>query len=88
MRVPPDACTLTIHTPSDVAADTAVATVFGMSWNFRSRKTRSPRATSVRTMSGPSVVKSRLPILNPPATPRSVSASASAAGAVFDVERD
>ena len=42
IRVPPDACTLTIHTPSDAAAATAVATVFGMSWNFRSRNTRSP----------------------------------------------
>ena len=39
---PPEAWTLTIHTPSDVAAATALATVFGMSWNFRSRNTRSP----------------------------------------------
>ena len=29
------------------------ATVFGMSWNFRSRKTRSPRATSSSTNAGP-----------------------------------
>ena len=43
---PPEACTLTIHTPSDVAAATAPATVFGMSWNFRSRNTRSPRPAS------------------------------------------
>ena len=40
---PPDAWTLTIQTPSRVAAATAPATVFGMSWNFRSRNTRSPR---------------------------------------------
>ena len=53
-RVPPDACTLTIHTPSRVAAATAPATVFGMSWNFRSRKTRSPRAASSSTIAGPS----------------------------------
>ena len=40
---------MTIQTPSRVAAATAPATVFGMSWNFRSRKTRSPRATSCST---------------------------------------
>ena len=44
IALPPDAWTLTIQTPSRVAAATAPATVFGMSWNFRSRKTRSPRA--------------------------------------------
>ena len=75
---PPDAWTLTIHTPSEVAAATALATVFGMSWNLRSRKTRSPLAASVRTMTGPSAVNSWLPILKPPTMPRSVSASCSA----------
>ena len=44
IAVPPLAWTFTIHTPSSVAAATAVATVFGMSWNFRSRNTRSPRS--------------------------------------------
>ena len=34
IRLPPDACTLTIHTPRADAASTAVATVFGMSWIF------------------------------------------------------
>ena len=43
---------------------------------------------NARTMSGPSEVKSRLPILNPPATPRSVSASAIASAPALDVERD
>ena len=84
---PPDACTLTIHTPSRVAAATAPATVLGMSWNFRSRKTRSPRAASSSTNDGPWLVNSRLPILNPPTTPRSSSASARARSDGVDVER-
>ncbi len=50
---PPSAWTLTIQTPSRVAAAMAPATVFGMSWNFRSRKTRSPRATRLSTIDGP-----------------------------------
>ena len=50
---PPLAWTLTIQTPSAVAARTAPATVFGMSWYLRSRKTRSPRAASSRTSVGP-----------------------------------
>ena len=40
---PPEACTLIIQAPVARAASTACATVFGMSWNFRSRKTRVPR---------------------------------------------
>ena len=40
IALPPDACTSTIQTPSRVAAAIAPATVFGMSWNFRSRNTR------------------------------------------------
>src|SRR6185295_1100036 len=72
----------TIQTPSRVAAATAPATVFGMSWNFRSRKTRSPRLTRLSTMDGPWLVKRRLPILKPPTAPRNRSASACAASAV------
>src|SRR6185295_17652473 len=79
---PPDACTFTIHTPSRVAAATAPATVLGMSWNFRSRNTRSPRATRLSTMDGPWLVNRRLPILKPPTAPRRRSASACAASAV------
>ena len=41
---PPSACTVIIATPRSVAARTAFATVFGMSWNFRSRKTSPPRS--------------------------------------------
>ena len=52
-RAPPAACTFSIQTPSRVAAAQACATVFGMSWNLRSRKTRKPRATIQRTGSGP-----------------------------------
>ena len=76
MRDPPDACTLSIQTPSEAAAAVACATVLGMSWNFRSRKTRSPRDVKARTIEGPSDVKRRLPILKPPATPLRLSASA------------
>ena len=63
MADPPDACTFTIHAPVATAEPMAPATVFGMSWNLRSRNTRSPRAVSARTTSGPSAVKSCLPIL-------------------------
>ena len=43
---PPEACTFIIHTPRRVAAAHACATVFGISWNLRSRNTRKPRATT------------------------------------------
>ncbi len=88
MRVPPDACTFTIQTPSEVAAATAVATVLGMSWNFRSRKTRPPLRDSVRTISGPSVVKRRLPTLNPPTTSRKLVGQRERRRAVLDIERN
>ena len=42
ISTPPLACTLKIETPSRVASTPAAATVFGMSWNFRSRKIRPP----------------------------------------------
>src|SRR5580700_1233986 len=67
MAVPPRACTLTSCTPGIAAeASTAPATVFGMSWNFRSRKIPVPSCATWRTASGPAVVKSWLPILNMP----------------------
>ena len=53
IAAPPDAWTFTIQTPSRVAAATAPATVFGMSWNFRSRNTRSPRADQLLDEGGP-----------------------------------
>ncbi len=81
MALPPDACTLTIHAPVATAACTAPATVLGMSWNFRSRKTRSPLLVSSRTIAGPAAVKSCLPILKPPTDPRRASASSTALAA-------
>ena len=69
---PPEQCTFTIHAPVATADDTAPATVFGMSWNFRSRNTCSPSAVISRTIDGPTAVKSCLPILKPPTSPRSV----------------
>ena len=60
---PPPAWTFIIHTPRSHADVTAPATVFGMSWNLRSRKTRSPFLTRLRTTSGPAAVNNWLPIL-------------------------
>ncbi len=78
---PPDACTLTIHTPSRTAAFSACATVFGMSWNLRSRNTPNPRAASCSTSPGPAATNSSLPTLSRHAAGDSRSASASAAAA-------
>src|SRR5688500_6248083 len=78
---PPDACTLIIQAPVRTAASTACATVFGMSWNLRSRNTRAPESTRRRTRSGPAIVNSRLPTFRPPATPPTCSAMASARSA-------
>src|SRR5277367_7149453 len=64
---PPRACTLTSCTPGIAAEEsTAPATVFGMSWNFRSRKMPGPSAEISFTAAGPAAVKSWLPILNMP----------------------
>ena len=63
MALPPEACTFTIQAPVATADLTAPATVFGMSWNFRSRNTRSPRLVSSCTMAGPAAVNNCLPIL-------------------------
>src|SRR5271155_281786 len=64
---PPSACTLTSCTPVMAAAEsTAPATVFGMSWNFRSRKMPGPSAAISFTAAGPAAVNNWLPILNMP----------------------
>jgi hypothetical protein len=75
---PPDACTLSIHTPRRVAAAQACATVFGMSWNLRSRNTRNPRRTSSRTSPASADVNSSLPTLSAHCAGSSRAASASA----------
>jgi hypothetical protein len=68
---PPSACTLIRRTlGSTAAAATAPATVFGISWNFRSRKISKPRPASVVTARGPSAEKSCKPTLKRPAEPR------------------
>ncbi len=61
MRRPPEQCTLTIHTPISAAAFTAIAVVFGMSWNFRSRNTSKPLPRKVSTIPAAQLVKSSLP---------------------------
>ena len=53
---PPEACTVSMLTPRFAASQTAAATVFGMSWYLRSRKTLRPEATRSRTTRGPSAV--------------------------------
>jgi hypothetical protein len=84
---PPEACTLIIHAPVSVAASTACATVFGMSWNLRSRNTASRLGDALHEP-GPSSVNRRLPIFTPPTRPFSCSASCSAARAAVHVEGD
>src|SRR5215467_7399213 len=65
--VPPSACMFTNCTPGKPAeASTAPATVLGMSWNFRSRKTPVPSCATCLTASGPALVNSCSPILNMP----------------------
>ena len=56
MARPPEACTVSSPTPSAAARAAASSTVLGMSWSFRSRKTRSPRSRRCRTRSGPAAV--------------------------------
>src|SRR5207245_2060165 len=75
---PPLAWTVSMRTPSRVAARTAPATVFGMSWNFRSRKTRKPRLRACSTAPGPAAGKSWAPILQAPTRPASRSSRRSA----------
>ena len=79
---PPLIWMLSICTSNRTAAATAFPTVFGISWNFRSRNTGEPKARIRRTTPGPSFVKSSLPILKPPDTGASCSANFSASSAV------
>ena len=72
ISAPPNVCRVTSRTPgSSAAAATLPATVFGISWNFRSRNTPKPSLAIFSTARGPSAVNSWLPILNMPAAPRS-----------------
>jgi hypothetical protein len=68
-----------MNTPRRAASRTAPATVFGMSWYLRSRKTLKPCLIAVSTAAGPAAVKSWLPILTPQPIPASRSSSRAAA---------
>src|SRR3569832_1045811 len=63
IALPPEAGTFTIHAPRSAAAFTACATVWGMSWNYRSRNTSKPRPTNCRSHCGPPRVNNSLPTL-------------------------
>src|SRR5262245_55247936 len=78
MARPPEAWTLNMNTPRRAASRAAPATVFGMSWNLRSRNTSAPRFWMASTAAGPAPVKSWEPILKRRTTPSSRSASRSA----------
>jgi len=60
-------------------ARTAPATVFGMSWSFKSRKTGRPFPARRATPVGPFAAKNSSPSLMPPTAPVSASAKRSAA---------
>ena len=83
----PEAWTSKNRTPSRAAATPAFATVCGMSWNLRSRKTSAPCRRTMRTTSGPAARKSCFPILKMPTslarrrTRRSASAGVSTSSA-------
>src|SRR5207247_3444983 len=64
MAWPPEAWTLNMNTPRRAASRAAPATVLGMSWYLRSRKTSPPRLRTASTAAGPEAVKSWEPILN------------------------
>src|SRR5262245_38817272 len=89
MARPPEAWTLNMSTPIRVASRAAPATVLGMSWNFRSRKTSAPRFCTRSTAAGPAAVKSCDPILKRVTSPcrrssrRSASARASTSSATI-----
>src|SRR6266446_5758063 len=78
MARPPEACTLNMKAPSLTASRAAPSTVFGMSWNLRSRKTSPPRFRTASTAAGPMAVKSGEPILKRRAVPWRASTSAAA----------
>src|SRR5437867_10860879 len=75
---PPLAWMSSMKTPRRVASRTAAATVVGMSWNLRSRKTRKPRLRAASIAAGPTAVKSCEPILHPVRIPSRRPSSASA----------
>ena len=56
IALPPLAWTFSMKTPRRVASRTAPATVVGMSWYLRSRKTLKPRARAASTARGPAAV--------------------------------
>src|SRR5882724_4402679 len=74
----PDAWTSNILTPRRAASTPAFATVRGMSWNLRSRKTSPPRSRMRRTIAGPACRKICFPTLKRPTSGSSSSISASA----------
>ena len=67
-----------MNTPRRAASRAAPATVFGMSWNLRSRNTSAPRFWIASTTAGPPAVKSWEPILKRRTRPSSRSARRSA----------
>src|SRR3990170_138786 len=69
MRGQPAVWTVMRLTPRFAASMQASATMWGMSWYLRSRKTRSPSSTRARTMLGPAAVNRRLPTLKNPGRP-------------------
>ena len=75
---PPEAWTVANFTPRAAAERTAPATVLGMSWNFRSRKTSNPASRTRRTSSGPPRGNSSIPTLNIPTSPERASTVARA----------
>ena len=80
---------MSIQTPSRVAAATAPATVFGMSWYFRSRNTRCPSPTSAPHEVGPLGGEQAAADLEGPRRLRaSLAARAPRRGRRSDVERD
>src|SRR6266536_400407 len=64
---PPSAWTVTIAAPERDAAATARPTVVGMSWSFRSRKTRAPVSATSATIEGPSATNASRPTFSQPA---------------------
>ena len=73
---PPEAWTFSMNTPRRVASRTAPATVLGMSWNLRSRKTWPRRSRISRMSGGPQAVNSSIPTLNRVTRGRSAATSA------------
>src|SRR5262245_17610779 len=83
----PEACRSKNRTPRRAASTPARATVWGMSWNLRSRNTSTPWRWIMRTTSGPECRMSCFPTLKTPtsfassATRRSASANVSTSSA-------